>query len=444
MFEYSNIAVEIWHLILQHSISVPYLLDTMIDRGPDYWRNSPRYHDVKVYAASEHRRKTMRLVCRSWRDFMDEYKHRWITYNSASDADPQQQSEFLEAVTSSTIISSEQQEMSETPSRPRRIMFHARNQHDIDIFGQLLEHCSSRITILFTECSEGYEDPLFELLLKHGAKLPNLRFLTLCGPNRSYMPLRVISTNFPKLFTIAISHSRTATYPIHPDDVLLLPNVEVLGLDLSQTPVHTIESWDLRGLQQLHTRLDGDYGNGINVSLEPLRILGANLTVLNIHKLRARTGSLRLPFEFWTWCPRLIELLIFMSAIYFDTAAPDNHPLKSIVHWAYFDDTELDTPWTTSTSLLERSILLHNLALLPIGLEVFTIWKTWARYEQSLSVRYNDNEKEELLAKMDDICVERAIRIEDRRRVTLGEFLVRRHLSATESALNGDFGDDSN
>jgi hypothetical protein len=80
MFEYSEVAVEIWHLILLAVIDLPYLLDTHLPGGDvDLWRSTPRYHDQEVYAESERQRKMLRLVCHSWRGFADRHKYRWIT-----------------------------------------------------------------------------------------------------------------------------------------------------------------------------------------------------------------------------------------------------------------------------------------------------------------------------------------------------------------------------
>ena len=426
MFDYSTVAVEIWHLILLEAIDVPYLLDTMIDPTADYWTRSPLYHDYDRYTKSEQTRRTLGLVCQSWRIFIDGYKYRWITYNTGLDKDPRKQREVLEALNSLTLVSADQPEGSRASSRPRRIMFHINCKEDVDIFRQLVESCSSKVTILFTECAETFEDATFEHLINHSSKIPNLRFLTICGPNYALMPLRAISEAFPRLFTLAISHNRFVTYPLRERDVLILPELEVLGMDLSQTDPETLTSWDLRGLRQLHTRLSSDYKNGVYISMEPIRLFGANLSVLNIHKLQFGRIPIPIPFEFWTWCPLLRELMIFLSGIYLDTAAPDGHPLKFLVHWPYYDNIELDPEWAVSSSHLETWVILHNLTLLPIGLDMLLIWKSWAGYMSFLSARYNKSEREAFLARMNEICLQRSIRVEDRLQVSLGDFLAGR------------------
>lgn len=438
MFDYSRIPVEIWHLILLAVIDVPYVLDTMISDA-DYWRTSPLYHDVKVYAESERCRKSMRLVCRSWRAYMDGYKHRWITYDTGTDADSRQQDEFRDVLNASVISSLD----GCVPSRPRRLMFHVRGESDVERFRKLVENSARKLTILFTECSEGNEDALFEHLLSHSAELPNLRFLAICGPTRFIMPLRALSTAFPKLLSLAISHNRSATYLFSSHDTLVLPSLEVLGLDVSQTSADAVKSWDLRGLRQLHTRLSGECIGGVNISLEPIRLLGSNLTVLNIHKLRASGAAILLPFEFWTWCPRLRELLVFLSAVYLDAPAPEDHPLKSIIHWPHFDTTDLSNPWITGTSLSQTSTLPHNMNLFPINLQVLIIWKSWPQYSELLSHRYGLSETEDFLVKLDEVCTRRLIRVEDRDRITLHKYLETRDNFIAVPAHSGDIDDDS-
>jgi hypothetical protein len=80
IFDYCEVAVEIWHQILLAAIDMPYVLDTLVPRE-DQWRNSARYHDSKTSEGSERQRKLFRLVCRRWRDFANGYKYRWISYS---------------------------------------------------------------------------------------------------------------------------------------------------------------------------------------------------------------------------------------------------------------------------------------------------------------------------------------------------------------------------
>jgi hypothetical protein len=157
-------------------------------------------------------------------------------------------------------------------------------------------------------------------------------------------------------------------------------------------------------------------------ALEPVRSFGANLTFLNIYRTHQ---PVRLPSEFWTWCPCLVEFLAFFSWVYPAAPAPPGHPLRYAVHWPHYDYS--DNPLVEPSSDVANPVVLHSLRMFPPGLEVFVVWRSWGRYLELLATgdRYGSREREDILRRMAGVCKERGVRVEDQDQVPLEEFLVR-------------------
>jgi hypothetical protein len=424
MFDYSAVAVEIWHQILLAVIDLPYLLDTNLDGEMDLWRNSTRYHDHKVYAESECQRKTLRLVCGSWRSFADEHRYRWITYDSRSEADPEMQREALEAIESASSNSTG--EGTTTLNKPRRIMFSVVNEEDMNLFRTTVDHCSRLVTTFFTKCDNGYENQVFEYLINQSSNLPFVRCLAIHGPNMHGMPmpLRAVSKAFPQLVTFAIWNDR----PFYPrdGDVLVLPGLEELELDLSVFWPSILKEWHLPTMINLTTPIS-------QLGLEHVKTLGANLTYLNIYRVDT---PICLPVEFWAGCPRLVELLCFFSWIYLDTPTPVDHPLKYVVHWPHYDNTI--NPLIEGTRRMTDPVVLLSLQHLPPGVKIFVVWQSWPGYLDILRSRYNRLERRNILVRMNELSSERSIRVEDEHRVGLDEFLAGEYIKKMESDPSTD------
>jgi hypothetical protein len=287
----------------------------------------------------------------------------------------------------------------------------------------MVDHCSSKATIIFTECADNYEDAIFDHLLNQSKRLSSLRCLAISVPRYHLSPLSSLSNAFPKLVTLSITHKSDFSYPPNEFDALVLPQLKILGFDLSARHGATLSHWDLQEMLHLHTPIAEGGFNGAHTTSEPLRVFGANLMVLNIHQLHVGSIPLRLPIDFWTWCPCLMELLIFFSGIYIDTPVPVDHPLKYAVHWPHYDT--MDSVWIRETYKLQEPVLLHNLQLLPRNVKVFIVWKSWPNYFDFLDDRYDHKERNELLVRMKEICAERSIRLEDEDKVALHEYLAR-------------------
>ena len=406
MFDCSNVPVEIWHLILLAIIEVPWMLDTLLPTDRSYWDDTDRYHNAQGYTDSERQRRTLRLVCHSWRAFADQHKHRCITYSTDPGAKLADQKKALDAIYSTT-----EQGGAPVNSTPRRILFNILRNQDFDTFRHMIENCTSKTSILFIECLPIYEDKVFDYVMSRSTKLPALRNLGIYLPTQG-MPLRAISTAFPKLTTLGISDLSTILV-YSSDDRLFLPELQMLRIDLAAFPTSSIKTWEIPSLIHLITQFDSERPE----RFEPFQILGPNLLILYIYRLDI---PLLLPRDFWSWCPRLQEFSTLLSHLYFEPPIPPTHPLKYIFHWPQYDGRDVsiaDVP-TSRTPLL-----LHNLQLLPTGFERLTIWKNWQHYLTILSPRFMRKQRERILFRMNAIAVEKGICVEDEERVTVGEFI---------------------
>jgi len=70
-------SVEIWHIILKFSISVPIFFDTdpLETHGVEI---IPRYYYDHEYWESERSRNSLRRVCRAWNDFLQPCDYRFV------------------------------------------------------------------------------------------------------------------------------------------------------------------------------------------------------------------------------------------------------------------------------------------------------------------------------------------------------------------------------
>jgi hypothetical protein len=417
MFDYTAVAVEIWHQILLAVIDLPYLLDTLVDREIEDWRNSSRYHDPDAYARCERQRRRLRLVCRSWQAFADGHKYRWISYNSNSTENAERHREALEAIRSITA-SVVDPAAAAVASRPRRILFNVATDEDMEIYRNAIDYCSSKATAFFVKCVEGYEDQIFEHMIKQSSRLPKLRCLELMAPKERSNPLLSISAAFPKL--IALEIGTDGPYELRDDDAIILPELEILGLEISALSAASLKTCVLPELIHLSTPLGRIPAENAQLTLEPIRMVGANLTLLNIYRVHS---PVRLPLEFWTWCPCLVEFLSFFSWIYLDAPAPADHPLKYVIHWPHYD--HLHNPLVDGAYDIEGPVFLHSLAMLPRNVEVFVLWEGWKAYLELLAVRdrYSRRERESILRRISAICAHRSIRVEDEEKVGLDEFM---------------------
>ncbi|KIM27813.1 hypothetical protein M408DRAFT_329761 [Serendipita vermifera MAFF 305830] len=418
MFDYTNVAVEIWYSILLAVIDLPYILDTQLDLNRHYWDDAERYHNVDAYTESERHRRMLRLVCKSWRAFADEHKHRWITYNPDPGPNEKDHQIALKVIRLATSASDEEAEETDIKAYPRRIMFNIRSPHDLGNLQDLIDNCSSKARILFTESSRGYEDDVFDYIMDHSASLPNLRNLGVSFPKRS-MPLQAISQSFPNLTTLGIN-DKPAMRVTCEDDKLVLPDLAMLKLDLTPFRIKSLETWSLPSLVHLITPVNSCLVDGMEIGFEPVRILGANLVFLYIYSLDV---PIAVPRAFWSWFPNLLELSSFFSHLYFESPVPAHHPLKYIFHCPHYDSKPNVSIVGVSTEHAERPWVLHNLQLLPPNFRRLTIWNTWSYYSEILSSHCDLVQRNAILTRMEEICKSKGIRLEDQSKLSLSEYI---------------------
>lgn len=75
-----NLPVENWHQILQQSISLPGFLepDYLPEVTDPFFGFHKRHELVESYWAMERHRKNLRLVCKSWDEYLHQFSHRFI------------------------------------------------------------------------------------------------------------------------------------------------------------------------------------------------------------------------------------------------------------------------------------------------------------------------------------------------------------------------------
>ncbi|PVG04341.1 hypothetical protein CPB86DRAFT_693116, partial [Serendipita vermifera] len=74
------VPLEIWHIILRYSISVPDLFDTHItDRIPPWFIYESNWNDTDQYWDAERTRNNLRRVCSSWDIYLRKFAHRFVS-----------------------------------------------------------------------------------------------------------------------------------------------------------------------------------------------------------------------------------------------------------------------------------------------------------------------------------------------------------------------------
>jgi len=423
MIDYSRIAVEVWRLILLAVIDVPYVFDT-VERGDgSYWRRQDLYHDKAAYRASEEQRKILRQVCRSWREFADEHKHRWIIHGEGIDQFDAEWKADLDALQSSASSHPALRRTSVT-SRPRRVLFDIETRADFGVFRRVVDHFSNKVTTLYAECEDGFEDAIFGSLIDQSAMLSNLRCLMIREPSFYNTPLRSLSHAFPKLIALAIKHG-TMEVPRTAEDHLILPDLEALDFDISTFRVSTLQNWKIPGVIVLSTTIGEMQDGSPELNFNPMRLISSGLKLLNLQEMRVRSLPMRLPSEFWTWCPRLIEFMVIFSSLYLESPIPTNHPLKYLVHWPNGRLDMLENVEIEGLPRLTAPVFLHNLQLLPEGFKLLIVSTCWRVYiGDHLRVHNGEDGVGEFLSNLNQISSERSIRVEDQDSVTLNDFLM--------------------
>ncbi|CCA72646.1 hypothetical protein PIIN_06583 [Serendipita indica DSM 11827] len=398
-----ELPVEIWQQVLRNVFDVPYALDTTVPTDGCFWHQQDRYHDKQVYWISEQERKKLRLVCRSWRDYVDEYRCRWISW------DPHPFAMNREAMEAGVALGIREDYMEDPvpPIRPFRAFMSIKNETDYSLFKSSLNDTFGRLTTLFVHCSSLYGPAIFDLLIANAHSLPDLRCLMLKHINFRETPLSLLSKAFPFLTGLTLDGG---LLPPNPNDCLRLSQLESLYLDLPSLEGMSCKTWHLPGLVRLSVPLARREREASQV-FECLRSHGANMTFLHISYGEPAT----LPRDIWRWCPHMTEIVTSFSIVTLEGPIPAEHPLRYLVHLALNDSFTDNSP-----------TLLHNIELLPPNSTVVVGVRSWERYmKENVPTAVEDNAVR-LWTQVDSLCRSKEIRLEDEEKETFDKYLTHR------------------
>lgn len=403
---YTKLPVEIWHQILFSAFDARYVLDTTIDTTEGcYWHQQDLYHDEKAYVVSERQRKLLREVCHSWRLFVDEYKYRWVAYSSNADPMSVRQKEAVAATNYALEPISRKVSI-----HLKRFHFPVVSNDDLMLLRNVLCRISQTVTTLWLECPNDYRDGVFAALINCKDTLPSLRCLMLTQPSDNATPLLSLSEAFPKL--TGLTMSGTEVIPHSPRDMIILPKLQSLYLDVPSIKGLRPEGWQVPEIVRFVTPTD-DVGHIYDIGINLVRLYGSQLVFLDL--IGWSTG--KLPTGFWTWCPVLTELEACFSRIDLGGPLPITHPLKYIIHSP--DPSFIDTEANQS------SLLWRNIQILPRKLESIIVASCggWAGYLKRLEFQYERSSIDRYFEKIESLCEERSVRVEDETKTTLQAFL---------------------
>lgn len=201
-----------------------------------------------------------------------------------------------------------------------------------------------------------------------------------------------------------------APYAASSEDMICLPYLENLYLDVPSLEEFRLEGWKMPAILRLVVPISNLVSRQGN-SLDFVRLYGSRLVflVINNHVQEC------LPTDFWTWCPVLTELTGRFAEIEIEGPIPSNHPLKHIIHFPA-------STWNVEAN--DASLLWQNMALFPFHLKsmIVTSEGGWSGYMRRLD-KISKAEVEAYLQRLSATCAERFIRLEDENEATLDTFL---------------------
>lgn len=404
----TSFPVEIWRQILLTVIALPQALDMVINITGCYWLEQDVYHDERAYYEMERTRKSLRLVCRNWKNFADEHQYRWITYDSRDSSKPARQREAVEALEAIRLATNHSGSGEFAIVKPKRISFPVVSEAELQLFQGILARFLHKVKTLCLESPSGYQDEVFSALIRHKGDLPSLCCLMVTQPRNCSTPLLSISKAFPSL--IGLTMSCQEILQISPEDRIRLPCLENLYLDVPSLEAWRLEGWEMPVILRLVipvstiSVIDGN-------CLDFLKLYGSRLLFLVLNNHRHE----RLPIEFWTWCPVLTELAGRFSEVQLVGPIPSNHPLNHIIHFPAS---------TFLTEAQEDGLLWQNIEVLPNRLKSIIVsseggWSGYLRRLQSCPMA----EVKSYLQRLTSVCAQKQIRVEDEGKITLDAFL---------------------
>ena len=206
----------------------------------------------------------------------------------------------------------------------KRLTIHIDSNSAQELFCKTIEHISSKLTILFVDCTKKYGTPVLEHLLANSHLLPCLRCLMLTHVDFRNTPLQDISTAFPLLTGLTFL---SGIVPHNSNDRLHLPQLESLYIGKVNLGDMRPQNWYIPALLRLLISINEDEGPEVTFRL--VKALGASLVLLRVD---TNLQHFSVGADIWTSCPRLTELVIRLSAVEFLAPIPVGHPLRYVIN----------------------------------------------------------------------------------------------------------------
>ncbi|PVG01111.1 hypothetical protein CPB86DRAFT_782017 [Serendipita vermifera] len=291
-----QLPVEIWHNVLEHAIHVPFILDTNC-YAKDFHRfiasRKHNWKDEQKYQTSEGERKKLRLVCRTWKEFLDRYSLRWIFDKFQTEL---------------------------TGSGTQRIDFTTSEQADY-LLSESKFHDEISRSSTGTNVSVLYlRDPMNDgsVLFENARKLPHIRSISFSQE----VGLGVL--DIPQSFVEGLQSSFTQLTCLVIwggviEGPLVLSKLEVLSLDVVKFPVQ--ERW-FPSLKHYHFKGRQRNKEDFSASMVP----GPTMGLLSLYFFDPNI-SIKADEQFWGDFPSLQFLGITLNNFDLVAAPPFKHPL---------------------------------------------------------------------------------------------------------------------
>ncbi|CAG8719185.1 7420_t:CDS:1, partial [Acaulospora colombiana] len=240
-------------------------------------------------------RKKLRLVCRTWKEFLDRHSLRWV---------------FLKSQTK--VMGSGTQRIDFTTSEgieylPQESRFHTETSRSQ----------TSNISVLYIQ------DPSNDgsVLYKSAEKIPHVRsigFSCEFGQSVRGIPqsfVEGLQSSFTQLTCLAIWAGVV-------EGPLVLPNLEVLSLNVTEFP---IQEWWFPSLKHYHFKARRRVVENFSASMVP----GPTTRLLSLY-LFDPDKSIEVDEQFWEDFPSLQFLGIFLGSLDLVADPPHTHPLSQL------------------------------------------------------------------------------------------------------------------
>ncbi|KAG8836163.1 hypothetical protein FRC18_011749 [Serendipita sp. 400] len=416
---------EIWYQILLCAIDAPWVLDTTVPAEGCFWHQQDKYHNEATYNLAEIYRRNIRLVCRAWRDFADEHRFRWITWDPKPIEDTSRRTRDAEealGVHAPPCLSpggwavAASRSMRRTAARPLRILISVKNNRDLGILRDAVYFSFGKLTTLFINCRANYGTPIFDLLIQNSPLLPCVRCLMLKHLDFTGTPLAYISTAFPKLTGMTLEGG---TFPHNPEDYLILPQAESLYFDFETMDGMTCSNWRVPSLLRLSVPiLWNDNGQEDAEVFTCLRLHGSNLRFLHVNYAE----NVKLPPSIWKWCPKVTEIVTSFSVVSLPPI-PSDHPVQYFVHIINHDAPSHELMASGWTSHKEAPKLLGNVERMPKGALLVVGVQTWGACWGGEMHLLRRATIQAFWSLINETCVTKDIRLENESKQTYQEYL---------------------